>query len=69
MPSFNESWILLGIGLSVIAARLGMRIATMGFRRLAADDFLMLIAAVSAETTYSPYEIPHLKQYGSRRMY
>ncbi|KAK7955260.1 hypothetical protein PG988_015954, partial [Apiospora saccharicola] len=46
MPSFNESWILLGVGLSVIAIRLSMRIATMGIRRLAADDFLMLVAAL-----------------------
>ncbi|KAK8067314.1 hypothetical protein PG997_014061, partial [Apiospora hydei] len=45
MSSFNESWTLLGLGLSVIVVRIGMRVATMG-RRLAADDVLMLVAAL-----------------------
>ncbi|KAK8017836.1 hypothetical protein PG993_014162 [Apiospora rasikravindrae] len=45
MPSFNESWALLALGLSVIVVRIVMRLATMG-RRLAADDFLMLVAAL-----------------------
>ncbi|KAK8009641.1 hypothetical protein PG989_000574 [Apiospora arundinis] len=46
ISSFNESWILLGLGLSVIAARTGLRVAVEGFRKLAADDYLMLIAAL-----------------------
>jgi hypothetical protein len=60
MSSFNESWILLGIGLSVIAIRLTMRIATIGIRRLAADDFLMLVAAVSTENYLLTIRSTHL---------
>jgi hypothetical protein len=41
-----EAFSLLAIGLLVIACRLYSRVLTVGFRNLAADDFLMIIAGV-----------------------
>lgn len=42
-----EAFSLLAIGLIVIGFRLYSRILTVGFRRLAADDYLMIVAGVS----------------------
>lgn len=42
-----EVFILLAVGHSVIALRTYARISSVGFERLQADDYLMLIAAVS----------------------
>ena len=42
-----EAFSLLAIGLVIIALRLYSRIITVGFRRLAADDYLMVLAGVS----------------------
>jgi len=42
-----EAFSLLAIGLLVITCRLYSRVLTVGFRNLAADDFLMIIAGVS----------------------
>lgn len=47
VENFNaEAFSLLAIGLVVIACRLYSRLLTVGFRNLAADDFLMIIAGV-----------------------
>lgn len=43
-----EAFSLLAIGLIVIAVRLYSRILTVGFRKLAADDYLMIAAGVSS---------------------
>ena len=43
-----EAFSLLAIGLVVIAFRLYSRILTVGFRNLAADDYLMIVAGVSS---------------------
>ncbi|KAK3323827.1 hypothetical protein B0T19DRAFT_443294 [Cercophora scortea] len=47
-----EAYTLLGVGLAIIALRLYTRITTVGFGRLQADDYLMVLAAIvySAET-------------------
>lgn len=42
----TEAFTLLGIGLSVIGLRTYARVSAVGFRRLEADDYLMLVAAV-----------------------
>ena len=42
-----EAFSLLAIGLVIIALRLYSRVLTVGFRHLAADDYLMIIAGVS----------------------
>lgn len=44
---FTEVFALLGVGLLVIFVRTGARIHSVGFRGLMADDYLMLVAAVS----------------------
>lgn len=41
-----ESWTYLAIDLVVIGIRLGWRIRSVGVRKLAADDYLMVVAAV-----------------------
>lgn len=41
-----EAFTLLAIGLVVIAIRLYSRILTVGVRKLAADDYLMIVAGV-----------------------
>jgi hypothetical protein len=43
----QEAFTLLGIGLFVIGLRLYVRISSSGIRRLHADDYLMIVAAVS----------------------
>lgn len=42
----TEAFTLLGIGLGVIGLRTYARVSVVGFRRLEADDYLMLVAAV-----------------------
>ena len=42
-----EAFSLLAVGLVVIAVRLYSRILTVGFRNLALDDYLMIVAGVS----------------------
>lgn len=44
-----EAFALLAIGLVVIGLRLYSRCLSVGFRRLAFDDFLMIIAGVRCE--------------------
>lgn len=47
MDSFTtEAFALLGIGLGFIILRTYARISVVGFRRLEADDYLMVVAAV-----------------------
>ncbi|KAK3318778.1 hypothetical protein B0H66DRAFT_249663 [Apodospora peruviana] len=47
MDSFTtEAFALLGVGLFIIGLRLYARISTVGFGRLQADDYLMVLAAV-----------------------
>ncbi len=43
----REAFALLGVGLSVIGLRLYVRISASGWRNLHADDYLMIVAAVS----------------------
>ena len=43
-----EAFSLLAIGLIVLAFRLYSRTLTVGFRNLAADDCLMVVAGVSS---------------------
>ncbi|KAF7543930.1 hypothetical protein G7046_g9902 [Stylonectria norvegica] len=43
----TEAFTLLGIGLSVIGLRTYARITAVGFRRLEADDYLMIVAAIT----------------------
>ena len=43
----GEAFALLGVALLVIFLRLGTRINAVGAQNLAADDYLMLLAAVS----------------------
>ncbi|KAL9004278.1 MAG: hypothetical protein Q9188_002913 [Gyalolechia gomerana] len=52
-----EAFTLLAIGLVVIALRWVSRLLTVGFSKLAADDYLMIIAGAlySAETTVAYY--------------
>ncbi|KAL8944130.1 MAG: hypothetical protein Q9216_000635 [Gyalolechia sp. 2 TL-2023] len=52
-----EAFTLLAIGLVVIALRWLSRLLTVGFSKLAADDYLMIIAGAlySAETTVAYY--------------
>jgi hypothetical protein len=47
-PFTIEAFSLLGVGLTAISIRTYARCSTVGFRSLKPDDFLMLIAAVSA---------------------
>lgn len=42
-----EAFTLLAIGLVVIALRWVARVMTVGFKKLAPDDYLMVIAGVS----------------------
>lgn len=42
----TEAFTLLGIGLGVIGLRTYARVSVVGFRRLEADDYLMVVAAV-----------------------
>lgn len=45
---FNiEAFTLLGIAMLVTALRCGVRISTVGLRNLWADDYLVILAAVS----------------------
>ena len=44
-----EAFTLLAIGLIVIGLRLYSRCLSVGFRRLAPDDYLMIIAGVCRE--------------------
>jgi len=46
-PFTVEAWTYLAIDLVVVATRTIVRWRQMGFRRLAPDDFLMIIAIVS----------------------
>jgi hypothetical protein len=43
----HEAFSLLGVGLFVIGLRLYVRISSEGFKGLRADDYLMVVAAVS----------------------
>ena len=43
-----EAFSLLGIGITAITLRTYARCSTVGFRGLKPDDFLMLVAGVSA---------------------
>ncbi|KAM5353954.1 hypothetical protein ACJ41O_000604 [Fusarium nematophilum] len=48
MNSFTtEAFTLLGIGLSIIGLRSYARVSAVGFRRLEADDYLMVVAAIA----------------------
>lgn len=49
-----EAFSFLAIGLVVIVLRWISRVMTVGFARLAADDYLMVIAGVSAVTCPHP---------------
>lgn len=44
--SVTENFVLLGIGLLVIALRLYARVSAVGITKLQADDYLMVAAAV-----------------------
>ncbi|KAK0637031.1 hypothetical protein B0T17DRAFT_613676 [Bombardia bombarda] len=47
MDAFTtEAFTLLGLGLSIIGLRLYARISTVGYKRLQADDYLMILAAI-----------------------
>lgn len=47
-PHFNaEAFSLLGISLGVIGFRFASRLSFLGFRGLAPDDYLMILAGVS----------------------
>lgn len=43
----TEAYVMLGLGLAVIAVRIALRIRTTGAERLCPDDYLMVGAAVS----------------------
>lgn len=43
----TEAFALLGVGLGVIALRTYARISAVGIKHLQADDYLMLLVAVS----------------------
>jgi hypothetical protein len=43
----TEAFTLLGVGLSIIGLRLYVRISQAGLKRLHADDYLMVVAAVT----------------------
>ncbi|KAF4980403.1 hypothetical protein FZEAL_3582 [Fusarium zealandicum] len=48
MDSFTiEAFVLLGIGLGIISMRTFVRVSSVGFGRLEADDYLMLVAAIT----------------------
>lgn len=49
----TEAFTLLGVGLSVIGTRTILRYKQVGVRKLQADDYLMLMAAVSPLTLRS----------------
>lgn len=59
MDSFTkEAFTLLGVGLGVITLRLIARITTVGYKRLQADDYLMVVAAaVYSVETYLAYSV------------
>ncbi|KAJ1329899.1 hypothetical protein MN608_06635 [Microdochium nivale] len=42
----TEAYVMLGMGLIVIALRLALRVRTAGVDRLCADDYLMVVAAI-----------------------
>jgi hypothetical protein len=49
---------LLGVGLSIIGLRLYVRISQAGLKRLHADDYLMVVAAVTYSIeTYLAYSV------------
>lgn len=45
-----EAFTLLGIAMLVTALRCGVRISTVGCKNLWADDYLVILAAVSPKT-------------------
>ena len=45
----TEAYVMLGMGLIVIALRLALRVRTAGVDRLCADDYLMVVAAVRSD--------------------
>jgi hypothetical protein len=47
-----EAWSELAIAICVIGLRLYYRISQVGFRKLAADDYLMVCAGVSSPRPY-----------------
>ncbi|KAK4150035.1 hypothetical protein C8A00DRAFT_37367 [Chaetomidium leptoderma] len=54
----QEAFALLGIGLFIIGLRLYVRISSSGFKRLHADDYLMVVAAVAYSIeTYLAYSV------------
>lgn len=44
---YAEEFSMLGFGLFIIFIRIGSRIGAVGVRKLYADDYLMVLAAVS----------------------
>lgn len=44
----REAFVLLGVGLSIIALRWYVRLSTNGIRGTYPDDYLMIVAAVGA---------------------
>ncbi|KAK4234864.1 hypothetical protein C8A03DRAFT_18304 [Achaetomium macrosporum] len=54
----TEAFTLLGVGLFIIGLRLYVRISQAGFKRLHADDYLMVVAAVTYSIeTYLAYSV------------
>ena len=52
-----EAFSLLAIGIVIIVLRLVSRIITVGVRKLAADDFLMIVAGVCFRTLAAHYSV------------
>jgi hypothetical protein len=50
----HEAFSLLGVGLFVIGLRLYVRISSEGLKGLRADDYLMVVAAVSCSWQKHP---------------
>jgi len=56
-PRVIEEFVLLFIGIVVVATRLYVRIKTVGWQRLQPDDWLMVAAAVGTCCSLIPFRV------------
>lgn len=54
-PRAVEAFVMMALGIMVVALRLHVRISTVGWKKLQPDDYLMVLAAVTHPNGHPQY--------------